>query len=146
MSYSLTNDKGEAMEMNHFGWPKLLEVARAFGWNPCGTLLPTQSDPPPSAEGFEPMDYLMDDGRRIEVEDALALATAIERASQEPALSEGSGSVPPPSEVEAFMRQFGIVPLGQLRAMTPLQWLQQQRPETIAECVVFLRGGMVTIS
>ena len=80
MSYELVNRSTEIKKtFSRQAWPKALELARLYGWQPMGTC-------PPPAYDFHALGadwngtYLTNDGQLVRAEDACSLADALERS------------------------------------------------------------------
>jgi hypothetical protein len=74
MAYYLTNGKRD-IAYNLNAWPLLLELAFHYGWTPMGTKLDSQ-------ENWDGK-YLTNSGAVVTAEDALNLATSLEKALQD---------------------------------------------------------------
>lgn len=82
MGVDLISDTGESTGFGYGGWAYVLEIAEKFGWEPMGTLRPSELDSSESWEG----EYGSSDGQRVTAEDAMALAKALEAAVASPEL------------------------------------------------------------
>ncbi len=76
MGFDLTGHGGEFW-WNIFVWPRLLDVAKRYGWKPAGTRLRREdgSIDDSWARGYDSSDF-----QWVSTEDASALADALERA------------------------------------------------------------------
>ncbi|MBN1187450.1 MAG: hypothetical protein JXB49_34560 [Bacteroidales bacterium] len=74
MGYYITNGKRD-IRYNLHAWPLLLELAFHYGWTPMGTKV----DPQENWNGT----YFTNDGAWVTTEDALNLATSLEKALQD---------------------------------------------------------------
>jgi hypothetical protein len=74
MAFDLEGKAG-TFRMSSFGWPRVLAIAEAYGWEPAGTN-------PPVGLGRSNWDgsYGSNDGQLVTARDARALAAAIEEA------------------------------------------------------------------
>lgn len=95
MGMNLVRD-GEGVHLSTFGWLFALGLAENYGWQPMGARQQLcECDPP--AEGpflclrcdkWERTDYASNDWQCVEAEDAAALASALEKALEEPCALE----------------------------------------------------------
>jgi len=76
MGFDLTNDEGDYFPFNIFTWPRVLELAKEYAWEPEGTA------PPHSWSKTEVWygGYCTNDGQLIVASDAQALANALDAA------------------------------------------------------------------
>lgn len=80
MSYELVNQSILlSRTFSRQFWAKALELARLYGWEPCGTR------PPSGFDFYKPIvdwhgTYLTNDGQVVKAEDARLLAAALERS------------------------------------------------------------------
>ncbi len=72
MGYDLIGHGGATYNVDT--WPRLLDIARAFGWEPQGTVAPTYE------KGECCGTYITNDGQLVTDEDAKALGLALYRA------------------------------------------------------------------
>ncbi|MGA2501603.1 MAG: hypothetical protein ABSH20_28005 [Tepidisphaeraceae bacterium] len=75
MGYDLSNAAGDFHEWKVLGWWSVLNLARAYGWIPCGTHAPAGTTDASPWDG----NYFMNDGQRVLASDALSLADALDR-------------------------------------------------------------------
>lgn len=89
MSYYLAcadTDTADGFDLNLGAWAEVRSLARRHGWEPLGTVTPTEKDadglsiPPDSEAGAREMDYTTNGAQRVLARDAAALADALERA------------------------------------------------------------------
>jgi hypothetical protein len=73
MGFDLSSDGGRDFRLNVSGWGAALRTAKANGWKPAGTVL----DEEPGWDG----DYYTNDGQYVTAEDALAMAQALDAAT-----------------------------------------------------------------
>ena len=65
---------GEGRRFGHAGWASLLGVARAYGWQPMGSIDPINTSPDREWNG----NYSSNDGQWVRPEDAAAFGDALE--------------------------------------------------------------------
>ena len=78
MGYDLTNAPGQTHQWTVLGWWHLLNLAREYGWSPRGT------EPSGDCSGGWDGSYFRNDSQRVTVEDAAALASALDRLLGDP--------------------------------------------------------------
>ena len=79
VSFDFTSDSGATQEITTGGWTLLLYLAEAYSWTKEGTH-PPEGVPSGEWEG----DYASNDGQYVSKQDALALASALERFLADP--------------------------------------------------------------
>jgi len=77
-SHLFSQDKDIDFRFTNSGWYEVLRLASEFGWRPIGTVL---EDCPDWKGRYDSNDY-----QKVRAEDALALAAAVETATQSPML------------------------------------------------------------
>jgi hypothetical protein len=80
MSFELVNQSTEVCRtFSKQFWAKALELAMSYGWQPIGTRAPFQIDFYQINAEWDGR-YLTNDGQTVKAEDALSLASALERS------------------------------------------------------------------
>jgi hypothetical protein len=80
MSYDLFNPSTEiCRKFSKQHWAKALELARMYGWQPMGTLSPSEHNFYEIGADWSGT-YLTNDGQMVKAEDAYSLAAALEKA------------------------------------------------------------------
>jgi hypothetical protein len=79
LGFELRGEGGSVLDFGVDGWEFYIRLARAYGWEPLGSL------PPPgvAAQDWEGS-YDSNDGQVVSREDANAFAVALERALEDP--------------------------------------------------------------
>jgi len=94
MGFDLINEKGDRFEFSQWDWGFYLNVAEKYGWQPAGTEAPTGKFgwQPAGTEAW-PGTYETSDGQRVSSVDAEALASALQRAMDDPEWVERSREI-----------------------------------------------------
>jgi hypothetical protein len=94
MGFDLINEKGDRFEFCYSDWGFYLRLAVKFGWQPAGTEAPTGKFgwQPAGTEAW-PGTYETSDGQRVSSVDAEALASALQRAMDDPEWVESSREI-----------------------------------------------------
>jgi hypothetical protein len=85
MGYNLLNVNDDYFRFNFLGWPNILVLAYAYGWEPAGTLEPSLYDPETRdpillhEKPWDPMNYTSNSYQWVTNEDAANMADALEK-------------------------------------------------------------------
>jgi hypothetical protein len=81
--YQAAKENGDQARFNSTAWPILLRMAEFYGWKPSGTKCPViYNTENGSYDEYKDWDgsYLGNNGQKVTDEDAIALATALEKS------------------------------------------------------------------
>jgi hypothetical protein len=136
MGMDLSGAGGEFF-WNFFSWPRLLQIAEEYGWEPAGTLPPEYMEMP--EEGQWSGDYTSNDQQTVTAEDAWQLAEALERALDD---------IPEEDVLAPYRTETGMI---QLTPDTPeiddLDWFcGPKHKDHIRKFLQFCRAGSFQIS
>ena len=80
MSFQLISESGAETGWTHFAWPAVRRLAEDCGWQPHGTLAPSDWNPEREVIGAWDGRYTSNDGQLVTAQDALELGAALELA------------------------------------------------------------------
>lgn len=135
----LVSEAGNSFSFHRTFWRQALQLAKAYGWTPAGTLSvdyqwPEQQEDTTELSDVEPTilaigpergSYWFNEGWLVEAQDAAALAGAIERALLD-ITDEVPGGAPP----------WGVDPAG-----PPLEFWAGAGKDWLREFIAFARQG-----
>ena len=137
MGYDLTSESGDTLRFNGAGWALLLNVAEAYGWQPLGSL------PPTDCSGDWDGTYDANEGQIVSREDAKNLADALTQAQNDPDRTAREKQIS--AEINKELMQVEIELFGE-EAINPDEY-----PEIVCDAatlerfITFLRKGSFTI-
>jgi len=153
MGMDLCNEKGNRFWFDIFSWRKILVLAKRYGWNLGGTKKnPDWKD----SEHFWNGNYLDNEGQIVTVEDALAIADALQLAfcdldnSLEPEkwTEPSSEEITNDRLIKMLRQQLGSEDLEARVAAackSPLEFLQGEAGMNARAFIHFCREGSFTI-
>ena len=142
MGYELINESGQKLYYNFTGYPKLIELALQYGWEPLGTTMPSWHDEKIGKRDDWPGIYCSNDHQVVSAEDANNMADALERSiadiSAKPVYSADEKDVTKVKCADGSM--IDTVPLGYHDDRAPISFWGGN-PKTIKKLIKFLRLG-----
>jgi len=81
MSVDLKTRNGGRMKFSNITWAKILSLAKYYGWKPTGTVDPWWKDEPDAPDWCGC--YTSNDGQWVTSDDALNMANALDRATED---------------------------------------------------------------
>jgi hypothetical protein len=138
------NGAGGSFRWNFFSWPRLLQIAEDYGWEPAGTLPPEptpedEEDTEEKAEGDRAWSgsYTTNDGQVVTAEDAANLADALEQALPD---------IPDEDVLAEYRTQHGIRLGSEEPEIADLDWFCGPTSKAhIADFIRYCRAGSFTI-